>query len=292
MPRLTRIAREPLVHFLLIGVAIFALSARFGDDQKSAPRDRIVVTEGRVQQLAQTFALTWQRPPTSQELRGLIDAHVQEEVYYREALKLGLDRDDVVIRRRMHQKMQFLAEPSEEALTASNTELEAYLVANRAKFRVEPQVAFEQIFINPDRSEKPVATRTEELLTRVNDAQSNADLSSFGDPTLLPRTMPLVSVSSVNRSFGQDFGERLAQLPLNIWSGPIKSPYGLHLVRLTGRREGYDPPLTEVRAAVEGEWRAAKRDAFRDAEYKRLRNEYEIILQDAKGTDSLAKDRQ
>jgi hypothetical protein len=278
-----------MVHFLVIGAAIFALSAWFGGEDETAPRDRIVVTEGRIQQLAQIFTKTWQRPPTAQELRGLVDAYVKEEVYYREALKLGLDRDDTLIRRRMQQKMEFLTEPGEDALAATDAELEAYLAANRAEFRVAPKLAFEQIFINPQRSEEPVAARAERLLKEANDAPADADLRNLGDPTLLPREIPLASVTSIDRNFGQGFGEKLVQLPPNVWSGPVKSPYGLHLMRVTERRDGYDPPLADVRDAVERKWRDARRDSFRKSEYERLRDKYEIVLPDATGADRAAK---
>jgi len=289
MPLLARIVREPMVHFLIIGAAIFALSARFGGDQQAAPRDRIVVTDGRVEQLAQIFAKTWQRPPTPQELRGLIDAHIKEEVYYREALRIGLDRDDTLIRRRMQQKMEFMTEPGEDVLAATDAELETFLATHRAEFRVEPKLAFEQIFINPQRSELPAAARIEKLLTEISAAPSDADPRSLGDPTLLPHAMPLVPVSGIDRNFGQGFGAQLARLPLNAWSGSVKSPYGLHLVRVTVRRDGYDPPLAEVRAAVEHKWRDARRDAFRKAEYERLRNKYEIVLPDALDAGRTAK---
>jgi PPIC-type PPIASE domain len=289
MSFLARIAREPMVHFMVIGAAIFVLSARFGGDQQATPRDRIVVTDGRVQQLAKIFAKTWQRPPTAQELRGLVDAHIKEEVYYREALRIGLDRDDTLIRRRMQQKMEFMTEPSEDALAATDAELEAFLAAHRAEFRVEPKLAFEQIFINPQRSEQPAAARVEKFLTEVSAAPYDADPRSLGDPTLLPRAMPLAPVSGIDRNFGQGFGAQLAQLPLNAWSGPVKSPYGLHLLRVTERHDGYDPPLADVRAAVERKWRDDNRDAFRKAEYERLRNKYEIVLPDGLGGNQAAK---
>jgi hypothetical protein len=289
MSFLARIAREPMVHFLVIGAAIFVLSARFGGDQQSAPRDRIVVTDGRVQQLARIFVKTWQRPPTAQELRGLIDAHIKEEVYYREALRIGLDRDDTLIRRRMQQKMEFMTEPSEDALAATDAELEAFLATHRAEFRVEPKLAFEQIFINPQRSELLAATRIKKLLTEVSATPSDADPRSLGDTTLLPRAIPLAPVSGIDRNFGKGFGAQLARLPLNAWSGPVRSPYGLHLVRVTVRRDGYDPPLAEVRAAVERKWRDDKRDAFRKAEYERLRAKYEIVLPDGSGGSQTAK---
>jgi len=282
-----RIVREPMVHFLVVGAAIFVLYARVGGDA-AAPslRDRIVVTEGRIQQLGQIFHKTWQRPPTTQELRGLIDAYVKEEVYYREALKLGLDRDDTLIRRRMQQKMEFLTEPSDDVLTATDAELQSYLTTNRAEFRVEAKVAFQQIYVNPERSEEPVAARAEKLLSKVVDSSSGIDPDKLGDPTLLPAATPLVPVSLVDRNFGQGFGQQLTRFPVNIWSGPLTSPYGLHLVRITERRDGYDPPLAAVRKAVEFKWRTAKREAFQQAKYQSMREKYEVVLPEARSNET------
>ncbi|MGB6907241.1 MAG: peptidyl-prolyl cis-trans isomerase, partial [Methyloceanibacter sp.] len=137
MTFLSKIAREPLVHFVLIGAAVFGLYALVSGDERDNARDRIVVTEGRVQQLAQVFAKTWQRPPGPEELRGLVDAYIKEEVYYREALKLGLDRDDTLIRRRMQQKMEFVTEPGDALLQPDDATLQAYLDDHKADFRVE-----------------------------------------------------------------------------------------------------------------------------------------------------------
>jgi PPIC-type PPIASE domain len=284
-----RIVREPMVHFLLIGGVIFALSIYFGGETTAPPRDRIVVTQGRIRQLAEIFTKTWQRPPTAQELTGLVDAYVKEEVFYREALKVGLDRDDTVIRRRMQQKMEFLTEPAEETLVATDAELDTWLAAHRADFHVAPRIAFRHIFINPQRSQEPVAARAETLLKKVNDAPAATDLRNLGDPTLLPQAMPLTTTTNIDRNFGRRFGEQLVQLPLNVWSGPVRSPYGLHLVYVTERQPGYDPPLPEIRAAVERKWRDAKRDAFRNAEYRRMRAKYEIVLPDSAGASRSAK---
>ena len=263
------------MHFIAIGAVIFLLASPGKNEQTVAPRDRIVITEGRLQQLVQIFMKTWQRPPTGQELRGLIDANVKEEVYFREALKLGLDRDDTVIRRRMQQKMEFLTEPSEDLLAASDADLKAYLAAHRTDFRVEATVAFEQIFIDPKASETTAAERAEKLKAI---ASQTTDVTSLGDPTLLPHAMPKMELSLIDRTFGKDFGRQLTALPLNTWHGPVRSSYGLHIVRVTERHESYDPPLAQVRTAVERKWRTAKRDAYQRAEYQRLRKKYDVIL--------------
>ena len=273
---LARLVREPLVHFILIGAAVFALYALAGGGEE--PRGRIVVTEGRVAQLAQIFTKTWQRPPTPEELRGLIDAYVKEEIYYREAVKLGLDRDDTLIRRRMQQKMEFLTEPGDELLKPGDAELEAFLKANREEFRVEPRIAFEQVFISPEKNSEDGAApeRAAKLLEALR--SDPGDASEFGDPTLLPADVPLSSLKMIARDFGDGFAKAILLLPKDEWSGPVPSPFGLHLVRITERLEGRDPPLDEIRDAVEQRWRTLKREEFQDAAYEALRAKYDVVL--------------
>jgi parvulin-like peptidyl-prolyl isomerase len=277
-----KLLREPLVHFFLVGAAVFGLYALFSDGGGETGMDnRIVVTDGRVQQLAEVFAKTWQRPPTPQELRGLIDAFVKEEIYYREAVKLGLDRDDTLIRRRMQQKMEFLTEPDEAALTADDAELQAYLDANKAAFRVGPRVAFDQVFINPKRGDEPADARAKETLETL---KSGASPEGLGDPTLLPAAMELSSLNTIERDFGDAFAQQLTMLPLNAWTGPIESPFGLHLVRVTKRVDGYDPALADIRDAVAQKWRTQKREEFQRKAYEELRSRYEVVLPAAKET--------
>jgi parvulin-like peptidyl-prolyl isomerase len=196
-------------------------------------------------------------------LRGLVDAFVKEEVYYREAVQLGLDRDDTLIRRRMQQKMEFLTEPGEEALTADEATLQAYLDKNMAAFKVAPQIAFEQVYIKPKSGETDAKSRAAEALEALKSGETPALL---GDATLLPT------------------------LPLNTWTGPVSSPYGLHLVRVTQRVDGYDPKLAEVRDAVAQKWRTEKRDTFQREAYEKLRSKYQVVLPAAKETPAKAEE--
>jgi len=277
MSFVSRILREPLVHFVLIGAGVFGLYALVAGEDEDSARDTIVVTDGRVQQLAQVFTKTWQRPPSQDELRGLIDAYVKEEVYYREALKRGLDRDDTLIRRRMQQKMEFVTEPSDELLQPSDETLRAYLNENKTKFRVEPKIAFDQVFLNPNKPGE-AAVRAAQTLELLRTTRSDAKSADVGDPTLLPDQLALSSLSGVARSFGDAFAANLTDLPENEWAGPIKSPYGLHLVRVTERVEGYDPELADIRDAVLQKWRTETRDAFQAQAYDDLLAQYEVVL--------------
>lgn len=276
MSVLSKLLREPLVHFVLIGAAVFGFYALVAGEGSDNERDRIVVTEGRLQQLAQVFAKTWQRPPTQEELRGLIDAYIKEEVYYREALKLGLDRDDTLIRRRMQQKMEFVTEPSDAVLQPADATLQAYLDDNKAEFRVEPKIAFEQVFLNPDKPGEAALVRAGETLKVLK--ASDGIPPDVGDPTLLPAQMKLSPLGGIARNFGEAFAANLTDLPESEWAGPIKSAYGPHLVRVTERVDGYDPSLNEVREAVTQKWRMEKRDAFQAQTYDQLLAKYDVIL--------------
>src|SRR5262245_44575034 len=278
MTFLSKVLREPLVHFVLIGAGVFALYALTVGGGQEGARDKIVVSEGRVQQLAQVFSKTWQRPPTREELRGLIDSYIKEEVYYREALKLGFDRDDTLIRRRMQQKMEFVTEPSNEFLVANDDALQAFLDAHKAEFRVEPRIAFEQVFLNPKTPGEAAPVRAKQTLEILKASAPDVIPSDVGDPTLLPPSMPLSPLSGIGRNFGDAFAANLTDLPEEEWSGPINSPYGLHLVRVTKRLDGYDPKLAEVRDAVEEKWRTDKRGEFQERAYDELLDKYEVIL--------------
>lgn len=285
MTFLARLLREPFVHFLLIGAAVFALYALVSGGDQEETRDRIVVTEGRVQQLAQVFAKTWQRPPTPQELRGLIDAYIKEDVYYREAVKLGLDRDDTLIRRRMQQKMEFLSEPGEDVLAADDAALRAFLDENKASFRAEPKIAFEQVFINSKSGDGTAERRAGEALEALKSGEPGEEL---GDPTLLPASTPLSSLSTIERDFGGAFAKALPALALNEWAGPIRSPFGLHLVRVSERVDGYDPALSEVRDEVLRNWRTLQREEHQKQAYEKLLAKYEILLPKAEGETTQA----
>ena len=281
MALVSRTIREPLVHFVLIGAAVFGLYALVGNNANE-PRDKIVVSDGRMQQLVQIFTKTWQRPPTQEELRGLVDSYVKEEVYYREALKRGLDRDDTLIRRRMQQKMEFVTEPADELLRADDAALQAYLDAHEDEFRVEPRFAFEQVFLNPEKTGAAAPVRAEQMLTILKTSERDGVPPDVGDPTLLPAVMSLSRLSGIARNFGEPFAAKLTDLPEKEWAGPIKSPYGLHLVRVTERIDGYDPKLAEVRGTVEQKWRTEKRNKFQAQAYEQMLAKYEVVLPAAK----------
>ncbi len=242
---------------------------------RPAPDDgdtRIVVTAGRLAHLTDAFAATFQRPPTRQELEGLVDDWVREEVYAREARRLGLDRDDTVVRRRLRQKMEFLVEDAIAPADPTDAELAAYLAAHPAPFRREPTYSFQHVFLRPERRGD-----ADTLLARLTDGDVAA--AALGDPILLPPSLDGASRSEVARLFGDPFAQHLGDVPVGRWSGPLASAYGLHLVLVRERLDGRVPALAEIRDAVEREWRADRRAAASEAAWSRVRKEYDVSVE-------------
>ncbi|MGH9369209.1 MAG: peptidyl-prolyl cis-trans isomerase [Thermoanaerobaculia bacterium] len=270
--RLRRLAREPLVHFLLVGGAVFLLAERLGQ----RPQQRIVVTSGEIDRLIDTFARTWQRPPTPAELRGLVENEVKDEIYYREAQRLGLDRDDQVIRRRLRMKMEFWNENAAEAREPTEQELAAFLAAHPEKFRQPERVSFRQVYVSPSRRGNRTKADAARLLKQL---RRGTDPAAMGDPLPLPDSLESTPPDEVGRLFGEAFAASLAELPVGAWEGPVESGYGLHLVRIEARTPATAPSLASLRDAVVREWFAARREEANRALYEKLRTRYTVIVE-------------
>jgi len=273
--------REPLVHFLLLGVLLFVLFEWLGGDT-GPMSNRITVSQAQVQQLAASFTKIWQRPPTGEELKGLVDDYVREEIAYREAVAMGLDRDDTIIRRRMRQKLEFLVEDAASATPPTDAELQAYLDGHPDSFRQEPQVSFRQVFVDSSRGDA-AAARARELLRQLSAAGPEADLDGIGDSIMLETELPLGRQADIARLFGQEFADRVVTIEPGRWQGPIESGYGLHLVLVRERVEGRMPLLDEVRPLVERELLGQRRREQLAAMYDELLQKYSVTIEGATG---------
>ncbi len=273
-----KLLREPLVHFLLLGAGLFLLFNIVGDSD-DASTERIVVSSGRVAQLTEIFTRTWQRPPTEQELDGLIEDHIREEVYYREAMAMGLDRDDTIVRRRMRQKLEFVTDDLVAAFPPTDEQLETYFSEHPDDFRVPSRVSFQQIYFSLDRRGEQAARDAETLLVRLSASNSDVDPAGHGDSLMLPSDFDNIFEGDVVRHFGTEFATALADVPVGHWSGPVASAYGLHLVLIRERQPGVLPALEKVRDRVEREWEAARRKEATEAFYQGLRGRYEVSVE-------------
>jgi hypothetical protein len=275
--RLPSFLKEPLLHFLAIGAGLFfwfhlSDGAGVGDN-------RIVITDGQIERLAASYAEAWRRPPTEAELKGLIDDWVREEIGVREAIAAGLDRDDAAIRLRLRQKLEFLAEAAAGAAPPTDAQLQAWLEDNADTFRIEPRVAFRQVFVSRERRGAVAEADAAAILTRLKAAGPAAALEDLGDATLLPQDMSLASLRDVDRVFGKGFGDSAVALAPGVWTGPIESDYGLHLLLVLERVEGTLPELAAVRASVEREFLAEQRERHLAALYESLLAKYEVVVE-------------
>ena len=270
---LARLLREPLVHFLVLGGVLFAIFGRGGSDAGVADR-QIVVSEAAIDRLAEGFSRTWHRPPAADELEPQIRDYIREEVLYRTALALGLDKDDTIIRRRLRQKMEFLFEdavpPPQEA------DLRAYLEAHPEKFRTQPLISFQQIFVSQTRGATAEADARQILARLIGGA---AGAANEGDPLLLSEGFNRTPLDRIAALFGDSFAQAMAQSAPGGWVGPLRSGYGLHLVLVTAVEPGKLPPFEQVRSAVEREWFAERRAAVQAAQYQSLLAGYGVIVQ-------------
>jgi hypothetical protein len=292
-PERGRWLREPLLHFLIIGTGLFLLYHFTRGGNETAPRE-IVISESRIEALAENFGRTWMRPPTPQELRGLVDDHVKEEVFYREAIAMGLDRDDTVIRRRLRQKMEFVSEDAAATAEPTDAQLQQFLTAHAEKFVEPARVSFQQVFVNPERRGDAAQRDAERILADLQAGRGPANPTEAGDPTLLPAELGDASPREISGSFGDEFGKLLDAAPVDQWVGPIASSFGLHLVRVNARSASVMPRLADIRPVVVREWQADQRTQASDSFYSSLRSKYDVryegeigqLLQQAQQTAS------
>jgi hypothetical protein len=278
---LRRLLKEPLLHFLLLGAAIFVAHSLI-TNRSSAEPGKIVITQRQVENLAFGFAKTWQRPPTEQELAGLVHDRVREEVYYREAMALGMDKDDTVIRRRLRQKMEFVSDDLAAQAEPTDADLNAYLKAHADKFPVEQRFTFRHVYLNPDKHRANLAGDTAQLLAELKKSGDKADISALGDVFLLEHDFTALPASEVAKQFGAQFAAKLGELSPGQWQGPVESGYGVHLVRVSERSEGRLPALADVRVAVRREWDNDRRRQANEKFFQDLLKRYVVTVEQPK----------
>jgi hypothetical protein len=275
MVSIRKLFREPLLHFLLIGAALFVFYGLTRDVDSEAP-NRILVTSSQVEQLKGNFKRTWMRSPTQGELDALIDNFVREEVFYREALAMGLDQNDPLVKRRMRMKLEMMLEDL-SVQEVTDEALEAYLQENAKRFRTEAQISFRQVYLNPDKRED-LEGDAMRFLVSLNGGVSP---DTLGDATLLPADFELATRSNVVATFGERFAETIMKRKPRAWTGPVYSAYGAHLIKINEYIEMRQPDLAEVREVVEREYLVQLRNKQKDLAYGKLRRNYDVTVETA-----------
>ncbi|MBC7522291.1 MAG: peptidyl-prolyl cis-trans isomerase [Sandarakinorhabdus sp.] len=269
-----QVLREPMVHFLALGLGLFLLHALV------VPVDhgdgRVTVSKGQIADIAAQYQTSWGRPPTPAELQALVEAEVKSRILYREGKAMGLDRDDSVIERRVRQKYELMTEEENAGPPPSEVDLAAYLAAHPAQFRRPPAVAFDQLLFTLKGGDAAIEAR----VTAARKAlAAGASPARMGDWTMLPRHVDLSDLDLVARDFGERFAGAAARAPIGEWGPPVLSGNGVHLLRVTERTAATLPTLDEVRGEVAREWENDRRTKASDASYARLRARYKVAIE-------------
>ena len=273
-----RLLRDPLLHFVVLGSVLFAVYALASGLFRSDQSRRIEITAAEIELLADNFARQWQRPPTEAELNGLVTARVREEVLYREALTVGLDQNDVVVRRRMVQKMELLSQDLALLADPTDPELQVFFRENPEQYRIPPRLSFSHIYFNLDQrgasAEEDAARVLETLRTRAAPPTSVPEL---GDRFMLPHDYRFQTPLEVQQQFGSQFAEALFELETG-WHGPILSGYGLHLVHIGERSESRIPEYQEVRDRLVSDFNRNRSERAREALFEGLLTNYTVEI--------------
>lgn len=277
--------KEPLLHFLVIGVVIFAVFSIANKEEAAVGGNKIVVSSAETERLSDAWSKRMNRPPTEIELQGLIEAFIKEEVYYREALALGLDQDDTIIRRRLMQKMEFLSNDLAELDQPDESALNKYFLENQEKYRLPAQISFTHIYFSIDKRGARALEDSKLVLAELDVSRA----PERGDSFMMEYDFVKETPSEVARSFGSGFAEQLFTLETNTWQGPVASGYGFHLVRISEKIDARMPELASVIDKVRTDFMFEQRQKINKEIYEKFKARYEIVIEDVPKQTSMAK---
>ena len=274
-------AREPLLHFLLLGTAIYAVSGLAGPVVEEEAGNRITVTAGEIDWLKSTWEKRWNRPPTMEERDGLIEGYIRETVLYREALAMGLDRDDTIVRRRLAQKLEFLTQDLVATVPPTEEELRAYFAERAERYQLPALTTLTQVFVDPDRRGERTYADAEAIGVALRALEPPTEgAAAMGDPFMLQSYYPERSEAEVAKLFGSEFARSVSRLEPGRWHGPVLSGYGLHWVYVEQRSPVVLQEFAAVRDRVQQDWEDARRQQFDEEYYAALRARYEVVIED------------
>jgi len=273
--------RQPLVQFLVIGAVIGLAYGLIGDWSGGGADRTITISAAEIARLEATWRAQWNRPPTPQELDGLIRSQVRERVLYREALSMGLGDDDPVVRRVIAQKLELLYNDLLElSLSPTDQELRAYFAANADVYLPPPRVTVTQIFISPDERQERTLPDAEEMLAQLRESGATAEgTEDLGDSLMLQRYYPQHTEAEIARLFGAEFAADVVGLAAGEWHGPMLSGYGVHLVYIHGRIEPPMPAFEVVKDQVRQDWVSERRREMSDEFFTQLLDSYEVVIE-------------
>ena len=275
-----KILREPLFHFLLLGALIFLVYFYLNPADGISASNQIHISQNDMDRFVQIFQKQWNRKPTRQEMEGLVRAHLKEEILYREALALGLEKDDTIVRRRLGQKMEFLITDVTVPSEVDDKELMEFYEKNSARYTRAARMSFRHIYFNPDQRGERLFDEANATLKTLNTTNADADVpDEYGDRFMLELQYSQHSVDEIARKFGREFANSLIGLMPGTWQGPIKSGYGVHLVYIKRRDAASAYPFPEVRERVKNDYLFELRQRRNEEVLEKLKARYEITIE-------------
>lgn len=275
-----KILRDPLVHFLALGAILFTAYSVINPSENLAASNQIQITKGDIERFEQLYRKLWQRPPTQEELQGLINAHVKEEVLYREALAMGLDKDDAIVRRRLAQKVEFLISDVTLPSDVEDRDLMAFYENNASRYSRSAILSFRHIYFNPDQRGQRTLDEANTTLQTLKETKAKSEAGTeLGDRFLLQTQYQQKTTDEIARDFGHEFADKLESLEPGAWHGPIRSGYGIHLVFIEERESSGTYPFSEVRERVRDDYLFNLRQTQNEAVVEKLKSRYEIIVE-------------
>jgi hypothetical protein len=286
--RLKRWLREPLLHVLLIGATLFivydALNSGTGQRQDSS---RIAITADDLAQIRLAWMAQWRRPPTPDEMRHLLNGKIREEVLFREAMALGLDKDDTIVKRRLAQKMEFIMEDGAALREPADDELRRWFIQNAQRFAMPSLVTFRHLYFSPDLRGARARDDAMQALARLADKpEVSPELAGLSDPFMFQDFYAERSPDQVAGIFGTTFALALPGLPHGKWQGPIESGLGWHLLWVMSTTPGRVPAFEEIEAKVKSEWSDEQRAEAKRKMFDRMKDRYQIVLPEAAPANS------
>jgi hypothetical protein len=277
---IARWLREPLLQFLVVGVLLFgAWKLVQPDSFDRGPTNRIVLTDADVRQLATTWSMAGRAPPSPEQMQRLVEDRVREEVLYREALALGLDKDDTIVKRQLARKMEFLAEDVSKLEEPKPGELRAWYEKHKGRFALPPRISFRHVYFSPDHRGAMVRADAERALSQLAGKPMDAPgIATAGDPFMFQQYYGDRPYDDFARQFGPPFARALVELKPGAWAGPIASGYGWHVVFVESLTPQRTPDYEEIESDIKTAWVEDRRNAVRAQMYEAMRARYEVVL--------------
>ena len=286
-----RMLQEPLLHFLILGLGLFAVNAYINRGRGGVESSKqIVISLDDLRTMDAYFESQWHRPPTPQELQSMVEDKVREEVLYREGLAMGLDKDDTIVKRRMAQKVQFLSEDVAGAHEPSTAELKAWFDKNKTKFSLPSRYSFRHIYFSPDRRGKNLREDAVNAMATMAGQSENSNLAaSLGDRFMFQDYYGDKAPTAIAKEFGPQFAVALEKIKPGSWEGPVESGYGWHLVFVDTVIPGRVPAFEEIEPDVKIAWLGEQKAQAWQKAYAEMRARYVLLLPGPASQDTTAQ---